>query len=112
VTDIITDGWYDYDAKYKPGGSRHELPANMPAEVTAACLDYALRAHRALGCRGLSRTDIRWDDSAGRGRAGAAGNQHPARHDAHLAGPRTGGPSRHSLPGPVRLAGEDASCDR
>jgi D-alanine-D-alanine ligase len=65
VTDIITDGWYDYDAKYKPGGSRHELPANMPADVTAACLDYALRAHRALGCRGLSRTDIRWDESRG-----------------------------------------------
>lgn len=65
VTDIITDGWYDYDAKYKPGGSRHELPANMPEEVTAACLDYALRAHRALGCRGLSRTDIRWDEARG-----------------------------------------------
>lgn len=65
VTDIITDGWYDYDAKYKPGGSRHQLPANMPADVTAACLDYALRAHKALGCRGLSRTDIRWDESRG-----------------------------------------------
>ncbi len=65
VTDIITDGWYDYDAKYKPGGSRHQTPAGMPEEVTAACLDYALRAHRALGCRGLSRTDMRWDDSRG-----------------------------------------------
>jgi D-alanine-D-alanine ligase len=65
VTDIITDGWYDYAAKYAPGGSRHELPAKMPAEITAACLDYALRAHRALGCRGLSRTDIRWDESRG-----------------------------------------------
>ena len=65
VTDIITDGWYDYDAKYKPGGSRHQLPANMPDEVTSACLDYALRAHKALGCRGLSRTDIRWDDTRG-----------------------------------------------
>ncbi|WP_333817207.1 D-alanine--D-alanine ligase [Tabrizicola sp.] len=65
VTDIITDGWYDYDAKYKPGGSRHQLPADMPDDVTAACLDYALRAHVALGCRGLSRTDMRWDDSRG-----------------------------------------------
>ena len=65
VTDIITDGWYDYDAKYKPGGSRHELPANMPAEISEACLDYALRAHRALGCRGVSRTDIRWDETRG-----------------------------------------------
>ncbi len=65
VTDIITDGWYDYDAKYKPGGSRHELPANIPDEITAACLDYALRAHLALGCRGVSRTDFRWDEACG-----------------------------------------------
>ncbi len=65
VTDIITDGWYDYDAKYKPGGSRHECPANIPAEIEAACLDYALRAHRALGCRGVSRTDFRWDEARG-----------------------------------------------
>jgi D-alanine-D-alanine ligase len=65
VTDIITDGWYDFDAKYKPGGSRHVVPANIPADITAACLDYALRAHQALGCRGLSRTDFRWDDTRG-----------------------------------------------
>jgi D-alanine-D-alanine ligase len=65
VTDIITDGWYDYDAKYKTGGSRHEIPARIPAEISAACLDYALRAHRALGCRGLSRTDFRWDETRG-----------------------------------------------
>ncbi len=65
VTDIITDGWYDYDAKYKVGGSRHIIPADLPNEVTDACLDYALRAHVALGCRGLSRTDFRWDASRG-----------------------------------------------
>lgn len=65
VTDIITDGWYDYDAKYKPGGSRHEIPARVPEEITAACLDYALRAHAALGCRGVSRTDFRWDEDKG-----------------------------------------------
>ena len=63
VTDIITDGWYDYDAKYKAGGSRHQCPADIPAEITAACLDFALRAHQALGCRGVSRTDFRWDES-------------------------------------------------
>lgn len=65
VTDIITDGWYDYDAKYKPGGSRHEVPANIPAEITEACLDYAVRAHEALGCRGVTRTDFRWDEARG-----------------------------------------------
>ncbi|MBD3764340.1 MAG: D-alanine--D-alanine ligase [Rhodobacterales bacterium] len=65
VTDILTDGWYDYDAKYRPGGSRHVLPADLPPAVTEACLDMALRAHRALGCRGLSRTDLRWDAARG-----------------------------------------------
>jgi D-alanine-D-alanine ligase len=65
VTDIVTSGWYDYDAKYTPGGSRHILPAALPNPVTEACLDYALRAHAALGCRGLSRTDFRWDETRG-----------------------------------------------
>ena len=65
VTDILTDGWYDYDAKYKPGGSRHVVPAHIPSEIFDACMDYALRAHVALGCRGLSRTDFRWDESKG-----------------------------------------------
>lgn len=65
VTDIVTDGWYDYDAKYKTGGSRHVIPADLPEDITAACLDYALRAHQALGCRGVTRTDFRWDESRG-----------------------------------------------
>jgi D-alanine-D-alanine ligase len=65
VTDILTDGWYDYDAKYKPGGSRHVVPAEIPEDIFALCLDYALRAHHALGCRGVSRTDFRWDESKG-----------------------------------------------
>ncbi|CUH80284.1 D-alanine--D-alanine ligase [Tritonibacter multivorans] len=65
VTDIITDGWYDYDAKYAAGGSRHVIPADLPEEITAICLDYALRAHNALGCRGVSRTDFRWDETRG-----------------------------------------------
>ncbi|WP_092366130.1 D-alanine--D-alanine ligase [Cribrihabitans marinus] len=66
VTDILTDGWYDYDAKYKPGGSRHVLPADIPAEIFDLCMDFALRAHEALGCRGVSRTDFRWDEARGR----------------------------------------------
>ncbi len=65
VTEILTDGWYDYDAKYKAGGSRHVCPADVPGEITAACLDYALRAHQALGCRGVTRTDFRWDEDKG-----------------------------------------------
>ncbi|MGY3439475.1 MULTISPECIES: D-alanine--D-alanine ligase [unclassified Marinovum] len=65
VTDILTTGWYDYDAKYKEGGSRHVVPADVPQEIFDACLNYALRAHVALGCRGLSRTDFRWDEARG-----------------------------------------------
>jgi len=65
VTDILTDGWYDYEAKYAPGGSRHVVPAEIPQEVFDACMDYALRAHQALGCRGISRTDFRWDETRG-----------------------------------------------
>jgi len=65
VTDILTEGWYDYQAKYAAGGSRHEVPADVPAEIHDACMDYARRAHAALGCRGVSRTDFRWDESAG-----------------------------------------------
>jgi D-alanine-D-alanine ligase len=41
------------------------MPANIPAEITEACMDYALRAHQALGCRGVSRTDFRWDEARG-----------------------------------------------
>ena len=65
VTDIFSDGWYDYHAKYSAGGSRHEVPADIPTEVRNACLKYAETAHDALGCRGLSRTDFRWDDTRG-----------------------------------------------
>ena len=65
VTEIITTGWYDYDAKYKPGGSRHVIPAEIPEAIAQACRDYAVQAHALLGCQGLSRTDFRWDDTRG-----------------------------------------------
>ncbi len=68
VTEIHTEGWYDYEAKYAQGGSRHTVPADLPPDITAACLDFSLRAHAALGCRSISRTDLRWD--AARGLAG------------------------------------------
>ncbi len=65
VTDIVTDGWYDYDAKYADGGSHHVIPADVPDEISSACMDFARRAHEALGCRGVSRTDFRWDETKG-----------------------------------------------
>ena len=63
VTDITpTKGFYDYEAKYTPGGSVHVLPAALPAHVFEAALREAERAHAAMGCRGVSRSDFRYDD--------------------------------------------------
>lgn len=61
VTEIVSDDWYDYQAKYRPGGSKHIVPAEIPSEITQFCLESAYTAHMALGCRGISRTDFRWD---------------------------------------------------
>ena len=58
-------GFYDFDAKYTEGLTDHVCPAEIPDEVTRACLDIALRAHRLLGCKGTSRSDFRWDDERG-----------------------------------------------
>ncbi len=58
-------GFYDYDAKYTEGLTEHICPADIPADIEKLCLDYALRAHQVLGCKGTSRTDYRWDDELG-----------------------------------------------
>ena len=53
--------FYDFDAKYAAGGSEHILPADVPQEVTLTACDWAERAYRHLGCRGVIRADYRWD---------------------------------------------------
>jgi D-alanine-D-alanine ligase len=112
VTDILTDGWYDYDAKYKPGGSRHVIPADLPPEIFAACLDYALRAHDALGCRGVSRTDFRWDEARGLdGLILLETNTQPGMTPTSLV-PEQAQAAGISFPELVRWMVEDASCDR
>lgn len=58
-------GFYDYEAKYTDGMTVHECPAQLPPEIEAACLAHALTAHRALDCRGTSRSDFRWDPAQG-----------------------------------------------
>jgi D-alanine-D-alanine ligase len=64
VTEITSErGFYDYDAKYAAGGSIHILPARLPEAVTARALEMAEKAHSALGCRGVSRADLRFDDT-------------------------------------------------
>jgi D-alanine-D-alanine ligase len=66
VCEIVPCGsFYDYTAKYATGGSEHLVPAPVPARVYEEALDIALRAHQALGCRGVSRADLRYDDTPG-----------------------------------------------
>ena len=57
--------FYDYEAKYAPGGSKHVLPADLLPDVYQLVRKYAGVAHEALGCRGVSRADFRFDDTAG-----------------------------------------------
>ncbi len=112
VTDIVTDGWYDYDAKYRPGGSHHVVPADLPDDVFAACLEHALAAHRLLGCRGLSRTDFRWDES--RGLAGLIvleTNTQPGMTPTSLS-PEQAAHCGISFADLCEWLLEDASCDR
>ena len=63
VTEIIPKGWYSYEEKYGEGAARHVLPADIPPAIAAICKDFAERAHHALGCSGLTRTDFRYDDT-------------------------------------------------
>jgi D-alanine-D-alanine ligase len=69
VTDIIEIvplrglEFYDYEAKYAPGGSKHEMPAQLLPDVYQTVRSLTLKAHQALGCRGVSRADFRFDDT-------------------------------------------------
>jgi D-alanine-D-alanine ligase len=112
VTDIVTDGWYDYHAKYVAGGSHHVIPADLPKMIFDMCMDYALRAHQALGCRGLSRTDFRWDESLGlTGLILLETNTQPGMTPTSLA-PEQAAHVGMDFPSLCRWLVEDASCDR
>ena len=68
IIDIVAAGhleFYDYEAKYAPGGSRHILPADIPPSLAETIRQHTLTAHQVLGCRGVSRTDFRWDEATG-----------------------------------------------
>ena len=64
VTDIQSDGFYDYEAKYSAGGSTHILPADLPEAITEQALKWAETAFEVLGCRGVARADYRYDTAA------------------------------------------------
>ena len=105
--------FYDYEAKYAPGGSKHLLPAPVSSEVYEECRRLALLAHRALGCRGVSRADFRYDDS----RAGIEGlfclevNTQPGMTETSLV-PELAADAGISFEELVAWMVEDASLDR
>ena len=67
VTEIraVAGSFYDYESKYADGGSRHIIPADMHPDAYAQAMEVAVAAHRILGCRGATRCDFRYDDTAG-----------------------------------------------
>jgi D-alanine-D-alanine ligase len=66
VTELVPkSGFYDFDAKYTDGMTEHVCPAQIPEDIAKLCCEYALKAHKLLGCRGVSRSDFRWDDERG-----------------------------------------------
>jgi D-alanine-D-alanine ligase len=105
--------FYDYEAKYAPGGSKHLLPAPIAPQVYEECRRLALAAHRALGCRGVTRADFRYDD----GRAGLQGlfclevNTQPGMTETSLV-PEMAAHAGISFEELVRWMVEDASLDR
>jgi D-alanine-D-alanine ligase len=105
--------FYDYEAKYAPGGSKHLLPAPVAPDVYEECRRLTLAAHRALGCRGVSRADFRYDDS----RAGVDGlyclevNTQPGMTATSLV-PDMAAHAGISFPELVRFMVEDASLER
>lgn len=111
VTEITTlREYYDFDAKYQAGGSRHVLPADLPNAVTEAALDASLRAHKALGCRGVTRSDFRYDDKTGR-LVILETNTQPGMTPTSLI-PEQAAHLGIDYPSLVRWMIEDASCPR
>ena len=105
--------FYDYEAKYAPGGSRHILPARVPPEIYARVQESSIAAHRALGCRGVTRADFRFD-----ARAGKSGelvclevNTQPGMTETSLV-PEMAAHERISFGELVKWIVEDASLDR
>jgi D-alanine-D-alanine ligase len=114
VIEIVpTVKFYDYEAKYAPGGSKHLLPAPVSAEIYEECRRLSLAAHRALGCRGVSRTDFRYDDSLAdtKGLACLEVNTQPGMTEMSLV-PELAQHAGIGFEDLVRWMIEDASLDR
>ena len=114
VIEIVpTVKFYDYEAKYAPGGSKHLLPAPISKEIYEECRRLSLAAHRALGCRGVSRTDFRYDDSlaGSKGLACLEVNTQPGMTEMSLV-PELAQHAGIGFEDLVRWMIEDASLDR
>jgi len=113
VTEITTSlEFYDYEAKYAAGGSTHVLPARIPASVTEEAMRLSERAHAALGCRGVSRTDLRYDDTTAKHRLVLLEtNTQPGMTPTSLV-PEQAAYAGMSYRQLCRWIVEDASCDR
>ncbi|MEQ8269017.1 MAG: D-alanine--D-alanine ligase [Parvibaculum sp.] len=114
VTEIIANtAFYDYEAKYAAGGSRHVIPAPVDADAYAEVQRVTLAAHKALGCRGVSRADFRFDDTRpGKGELILLEvNSQPGMTPTSLV-PELANLAGYSYAELVSWMVEDASCDR
>jgi len=105
--------FYDYDAKYAQGGSIHILPAQIKPNIYQHVQELAVTAHRALGCRGVSRADFRFDDTSGGSGALVCleVNTQPGMTETSLV-PELAAHAGYSFGELVKWMVEDASCDR
>jgi D-alanine-D-alanine ligase len=113
VIEILQDSqFYDYEAKYAQGGSRHILPADIPVEIYRRCQRFALMAHQALGCRGITRSDFRFDDTTDKQELILLEtNTQPGMTGTSLV-PELAGHAGHSFPDLVTWMINDASVGR
>ena len=114
VTEIVTDlAFYNYEAKYSKGGSNHIIPAPVQPKIYDKAQKMALKAHAALGCRGVSRTDFRFNDQAGPdGELVCLEiNTQPGMTETSLV-PEQAKHAGHSFEELVSWMVEDASCNR
>ncbi|HTM78074.1 MAG TPA: D-alanine--D-alanine ligase [Devosia sp.] len=114
VTEIVTDlSFYNYEAKYAKGGSVHIIPANLQPKIYDKVQKMSLAAHAALGCRGVTRTDFRYNDAAGEdGELVCLEiNTQPGMTQTSLV-PEQALHAGHSFEELVAWMVEDASCNR
>ncbi|WP_421787545.1 D-alanine--D-alanine ligase [Hyphobacterium sp.] len=112
VTEIIPrTRFYDYEAKYAAGGSVHEIPAKVPEAIASEAQRLALIAHEAMGCRGLTRSDFRYDDSPSGGLWLLEINTQPGMTPTSLA-PEQAAWNGIEFDDLVQWMAEDASCPR